>query len=103
TIIRSPVTPVKSVYDFVDTKERLFNKFIVGAGEEDMKRYSYFEKNRDKYPNVEVVAIPPQFGRISGSQTRQLIITDIDKAIKSFVPSEISLKDRKLIKQILTK
>ncbi len=65
----SPISPVKSVYDYAD--EHKNEMIIVGAGEEDMARYNYFEKNKETYPNVVVSPVPPQFGRISGTATRQ--------------------------------
>ena len=39
----SPISPVKSVYDYAD--EHKNEMIIVGAGEEDMARYNYFNKN----------------------------------------------------------
>ena len=63
------VSPVRSVYEYAENN--INEVLIVGAGEEDMSRYKYFETNKDKFPNVVVTSVPPQFGRISGSETRK--------------------------------
>ena len=93
--------PVRAVYDFAD--ENLDKTLFVGAGEkdEDVKRYSYFIKNTEKYPFVNVVKIPMQEGGISGSETREMIHQDIDEALNYFVPEEVSIQDRNQIRNIL--
>jgi len=76
----------------------------VGAGDkdDDVKRYAYFEKNIEKYPLVRVVKIPLQAEGISGTMTRELIASDIDKAIDYFTPEVLSTEDKADIKQILS-
>ena len=93
--------PVRAVYEFAD--DNLDKTLFVGAGakDEDVKRYAYFTNNIDKYPLVHVVKIPMQEGGISGSQTRELINKDINKALTYFVPDEVSSDDREQIKSIL--
>ena len=95
------VTPVRSVYEYAD--ENLNTKLSVGAGskDEDIKRYDYFDKNKEKYPLVEVKKIPIQSGGISGTLTRRLIKEDLDEALKYFVPEEVSTEGREMIKLIL--
>ena len=99
-IMISPVTPVKSVYEYVD--EHLNTPIAVGAGEEDQARYSFFKKHVEKYPMVQIVIIPPQFGRISGTATREKIAARTDDAM-SFVPDEVrqSPHDLVTIREIL--
>ena len=101
-VIISDVTPVKSVYDYADNNKDV--NIIVGAGDkdDDVKRYAYFEKNIEKYPLVRVVKIPLQSEGISGTMTRELIASDIDKAIDYFTPEVLSTEDRANIKQILS-
>ena len=101
-VIISDVTPVKSVYDYADNNKD--NNIIVGAGDkdDDVKRYAYFEKNIDTYPLVRVVKIPLQSEGISGTMTRELIASDIDKAIDYFTPEVLSEEDKVNIKQILS-
>jgi len=93
------ITPVKSVYDFVDAN--LDKPVIVGAsGDEDLKRFEYFKKHVEKYPLVTVVNIPPQYNRISGTEARKKITGKESDAVEYFVP-EISDKDLLKIKNIL--
>ena len=101
-VIISDVTPVKSVYDYADNNKDV--NIIVGAGDkdDDVKRYAYFEKNIEKYPLVRVVKIPLQSEGISGTMTRELIASDIDKAIDYFTPEVLSIEDKANIKQILS-
>tara|TARA_R110000851_G_scaffold11053_7_gene39157 strand:- start:402 stop:2309 length:1908 start_codon:yes stop_codon:yes gene_type:complete len=101
-VIISDVTPVKSVYDYADNNKDV--NIIVGAGDkdDDVKRYAYFEKNIEKYPLVRVVKIPLQSEGISGTMTRELIASDIDKAIDYFTPELLSTEDKANIKQILS-
>jgi phosphopantetheine adenylyltransferase len=101
-VIISNVTPVKSVYDYADNNKDV--NIIVGAGDkdDDVKRYAYFEKNIEKYPLVRVVKIPLQAEGISGTMTRELIASDIDKAIDYFTPEVLSTEDKANIKQILS-
>ena len=40
----SQITPVKSVYDYADANTSRLIKVGAGAKDEDIKRYSYFEK-----------------------------------------------------------
>jgi hypothetical protein len=100
-VIISDVTPVKSVYDYADNNKDV--NIIVGAGDkdDDVKRYEYFEKNIEKYPLVRVVKIPMQAEGISGTMTRELINSDINKAIEYFTPDVLSTEDKANIKQIL--
>lgn len=101
-VIISDVTPVKSVYDYADNNKDV--NIIVGAGDkdDDVKRYAYFEKNIEKYPLVRVVKIPLQSEGISGTMTRELIASDIDKAIEYFTPEVLSVEDKAIIKRILS-
>ena len=64
-----------------------------------MKRYAWFEKNADEFPLVQLIPIPPKFGRISGTETREKILNgDVDAL--DFVPSEAKA-DLDIISRIL--
>ena len=95
------ISPVKSVYDYADANTDKVIKVGAGAKDEDIKRYAYFDKNKEKYPLVEVKKIPIQSGGISGTLTRRLIGEDLDEALKYFVPEEVSTEGREMIKLIL--
>jgi len=92
-------TPLSMTYDFIEDNKSNFSKFIVGAGEEDLKRFKGLEANKEKYPNTTVVSIPPQFDRISGTATRKSIQNKEEGAV-NFVPKEAA-KDIDAIRAIL--
>jgi len=88
-------TPLSMTYDFIENNKDVYAGFVVGAGEEDLARFKGLEKNSIKYPNTKIVAIPPQFNRVSGTQSRQ----DIKKGKIIFVPDEVTEKEE--IRKIL--
>ena len=99
----SEKTPVFSTIEYVDNNRD--RRVIVGAGDkdEDINRYNYFIRNIEKYPLVQIVKIPTQEQGISGTMTRELISTDIDKALDYFLPEQVknNINDRAQIKNIL--
>jgi phosphopantetheine adenylyltransferase len=84
-IIIADKTPVISMYEYVD--KNLDKNIIVGAGPEDENRFSYFQKNINKYPLVKIVNIPPMHNRISGTRVRQLIGQKDSNAVDYFAPT----------------
>ena len=90
-----PATPLSMTYDFIQDNKNNYGNFFVGAGAEDLARFKGLEKDKEKYPNTTVVSIPPQFNRISGTETRnKLKEKNID-----FIPDEVGEKVE--IKKIL--
>lgn len=100
-IIKAPVTPVQSTYDFVTQNPN--KNVIVGAGDkdEDKSRFNSFIKNREKYPNVIITQISIKGNNISGTKTRELIASKDPQVIDYFTPSELNQTDKDMIKQIL--
>lgn len=100
-IIKSPITPVKSTYDFVEENPNI--NVIVGAGDkdEDSTRFNSFIKNPSKYPNVVIAPIGIKGNNISGTKTRELIVSRDPEVVNYFTPSELNQTDRDQIKQIL--
>lgn len=93
-----PASPLSMVYDFIEDNKNNFGKFIVGAGEEDLKRFEGLKLDKQRYPNTVIIGIPPQFNRISGTETRKKIFGR-DKNQLDFIPNEV--KDIDSIKKIL--
>jgi len=91
-------TPLSLTYDFIEDNKDTFNHFYVGAGQEDLARFKGLEKDKTRYPNTTVIAIPPQFGRLSGTDTRKKIQNKDSDAL-NFVPGDI--KEVNTIKAIL--
>jgi len=108
-VVVAEKSPVLSTIEYVD--KHLNSRVIVGAGgprkpgdkNDDMKRYEYFRKHKEKYPLVDVKEIPSQEGGISGTITRELLAQDINKALDYFLPEEVksNINDVAQIKNIL--
>lgn len=100
-IISSPITPVKDTYDYA--LNNLDKIILVGVGskDEDKKRYDSFIKNREKYPHVDIREIAIQGDGISGTKSRELIMSKDPSAIDYFSPSELKETDKDNIKSIL--
>lgn len=100
-IIKSPITPVASTYEFA--AENPNYNIIVGAGDkdEDRTRFNSFIKNADKYPNVSIAQINIKGNNISGTKSRELIMQRDPNSVDYFTPQELSQTDKDIIKQIL--
>lgn len=102
TIQLSEVSPIKDLYTFVDENKDKYSKLVTGGLKNEMGKFAYFAKNKDKYPNVEVVQVP-----VTGeSEEEKFSATDVrssEQYIKSgkWVPSIVSDEDEKKIISIL--
>jgi len=104
--------PLSSTFKYVD--DHMDTKIILGVGKkpgkegkpDDVNRYNYFVKNKDKYPLVEIFikeSTDKDNKPMSGSIAEVLIRQDIDKALDYFLPEEVksNINDRAQIKNIL--
>lgn len=96
-LIISKITPIRDIYEFADNNAELYNKIITGALPEEMKRFDYFVKNKDNYPNLEIQELP----RI-GDEDNKFSATSIRNSMNylrkgEWIPKEISSEDRKRI------
>lgn len=100
-IVKSPITPVKCVYQYAD--EHKDEYILVGVGDKDRddERYKYFEQNHEKYPNVAIRKIPLQENGISGTDVRNILTSGDPNAIDYFAPAFLSETDKERIKSIL--
>jgi len=71
--VKSPITPIKSLYDWVDANKQDYSKIIVGTVSEDGKRFNYFGSHRENYTNVEV----KKYDALKGSENQKVSGTDI--------------------------
>jgi nicotinamide mononucleotide adenylyltransferase len=102
----SPSNPIRDTYDWVDANQERVEKVITGTTQEEMKKFVYFEKNKDKYPKVDVQVFPvipsdqeeQEFEKFSASNLRSS-----KAAIQntSWMPP-ISEEDKEKIVTILT-
>lgn len=100
-IVKAPITPVKSVYDYAESNKTV--NIIVGAGakDEDVSRYNHFLKNPQQYPNVYVQKIAIQGEGISGTKTREAIMAKDPEVVDYFAPEQLKPTDKDRIKSIL--
>ena len=99
-IYTSEITPVRDIYDFAEDNKDNYEKIITGTLPEEMKKFVYFEKNKDKFSNVEIVTLP----RV-GSIEQKFSATTIRGSVfylrrGEWVPSVLSEADKKLVVDI---
>ena len=95
SVAQSP-SPVKDVYDFVETTAPEGSTVILGLGEKDASdgRYNNIPKFAEpRNIKAEIELVPPQAGGISGTRMREIIKSN-DKAeffkyIPDYLPEEI--------------
>ncbi len=96
-IIISETSPIRDIYTFADENLENYEKIITGALPEEIKKFAYFEKNKEKYNNVEILELP----RI-GSIASKFSATSIRSSIHflkegDWIPSELSEKDKETV------
>ena len=99
-IYTSEITPVRDIYDFAEDNKDNYEKIITGALPEERKKFAYFEKNKEKFNNIEILTLP----RI-GSIEQKFSATTIRGSVfylkrGEWVPSVLSEADRKLVIKI---
>ena len=99
----SPVTPIKDIYDWVDQHQSEVDKIITGTMADEKGKFSYFVKNKDKYPKVELKDLPV----IVAKEDDKFSATEIRKSKDylvsgKWIPSVISKSDKQDIIDIVT-
>lgn len=102
-IIISPVTPIKDIYDWVDQHQSEVDKIITGTMADEKGKFSYFIKNKDKYPKVELKDLPV----IVAKEDDKFSATEIRKSKDymtsgKWIPSVVSKQDKQDIIDIVT-
>jgi putative lipoic acid-binding regulatory protein len=102
-IVISPVTPIKDIYDWVDQNQSEVDKIITGTMADEKGKFSYFIKNKDKYPKVELRDLPV----IVAKEDDKFSATEIRKSKEymvsgKWIPSIISKQDKQDIVDIVT-
>ena len=102
-IVISQVTPIKDIYDWVDQNQSEVDKIITGAMADERGKFSYFTKNKDKYPKVELKDLPV----IVAKEDDKFSATEIRKSAEymtsgKWIPSIISKEDKQAIIDIVT-
>lgn len=102
-IVISPVTPIKDIYDWVDQNQSEVDKIITGTMADEKGKFSYFIKNKDKYPKVELKDLPV----IVAKEDDKFSATEIRKSKDymtsgKWIPSIVSKQDKQDIIDIVT-
>lgn len=102
-IVISPVTPIKDIYDWVDQHQSEVDKIITGTMADEKGKFSYFIKNKDKYPKVELKDLPV----IVAKEDDKFSATEIRKSKDymtsgKWIPSVVSKQDKQDIIDIVT-
>jgi putative lipoic acid-binding regulatory protein len=102
-IVISPVTPIKDIYDWVDQNQSEVDKIITGTMADEKGKFSYFIKNKDKYPKVELRDLPI----IVAKEDDKFSATEIRKSKDymtsgKWIPSIVSKQDKQDIIDTVT-
>ncbi len=102
-IVVSPITPIKDIYDWVDQNQSEVDKIITGTMADERSKFSYFVKNKDKYPKVELRDLPV----IVAKEDDKFSATEIRKSKEymisgKWMPTIISKDDKQAIIDIVT-
>lgn len=102
-IVISPVTPIRDIYDWVDQHQSEVDKIITGTMADEKGKFSYFIKNKDKYPKVELKDLPV----IVAKEDDKFSATEIRKSKEymtsgKWIPSVVSTQDKQDIIDIVT-
>jgi hypothetical protein len=102
-IVLSKITPVRDVYEWVDNHQAEVDRIITGTMADEAGKFSYFVKNKDKYPKVELRELPvivnKEDDKFSATQIRQSKEYMISG---KWIPSVISKDDKMKIIEIVT-
>lgn len=99
----SPVTPIKDTYDWVDQHQSEVDKIITGTMADEKGKFSYFVKNKDKYPKVELKDLPVIVAKEDDKFSATEIRKSKDYLISGkWIPSIISKSDKQEIINIVT-
>ena len=99
----SPITPIKDIYDWVDQHHSEVDKIITGTMADERAKFSYFDKNKGKYPKVEIKELPV----IVAKEDDKFSATEIRKSEEyltsgKWIPSVVSKEDKQAIIDIVT-
>jgi nicotinamide mononucleotide adenylyltransferase len=102
-IVISQITPIKDIYDWVDQNQDKVDKIITGTMADEKGKFASFEKNKNKYPKVEIKDLPIIVAKEDDKFSATEIRKSKDYLISGkWVPSVISKEDKQEIVDIVT-
>lgn len=99
----SKVTPIKDTYDWVDQNQDKVDKVVTGTMADERAKFASFEKNKDKYPKVELIDLPV----IVAKEDDKFSATEIRKSKEyltsgKWIPQVLSKEDKQAVIDIVT-
>ena len=99
----SQISPVKDIFTWTDANHSEVDKIITGTMADERSKFSYFDKNKEKYPKVEVKDLPV----IAAKEDDKFSATEIRKSEEyllsgKWIPPVISKEDKQEIINIVT-
>lgn len=101
-IVVSQTSPVRDLYDWVDQNKDQYKNIMTGAMASEMGKFKYFEKNKQDYPNVQILTLPEVKLKNEDDKFSATTIRSSKDYIKSaeWIPNQISSSDKKNIVSI---
>ncbi len=98
----SDITPVRSVYEYIDDEAAVGENLHLILGEKDIEggRFKTAAGRREGV-NVAEVPIPPQMGGVSATQMRKALVDNDDKTFIAGLPDELNDVDVDDIMRVL--
>lgn len=99
----SKITPIKDTYDWVDQNQDKVDKVVTGTMADERAKFTSFEKNKDKYPKVEIIDLPV----IVAKEDDKFSATEIRKSKEyltsgKWIPQVLSKEDKQAVIDIVT-
>ena len=96
------ITPVRSVYEYIDNEAEVGDDLHLILGEKDIEGGRFrTASGRREGVNVAEVAIPPQMGGVSATQMRKALVDNDDKTFIAGLPDELNDVDVDDIMRVL--
>lgn len=98
----SGITPVRSVYEYIDEEADMGDNLFLVLGEKDVQG-GRFKTTAGRREGVEVteIPIPPQMGGVSATQMRKALVGNDDKTFIAGLPDELNDVDVDDIMRVL--
>jgi len=98
----SDITPVRSVYEYIDEEADMGDNLFLVLGEKDVEG-GRFKTAAGRREGVEVteIPIPPQMGGVSATQMRKALVDNDDKTFLAGLPDELNDVDVDDIMRVL--
>jgi len=98
----SEITPVRSVYEYIDEEADMGDNLFLVLGEKDVQG-GRFKTAAGRREGVEVteIPIPPQMGGVSATQMRKALVDNDDKTFIAGLPDELNDVDVDDIMRVL--